>query len=854
MIRGSSRRYLLQWLLLGIALLTLGAVLGYWIYSDHREMEAVEGDRLQVQARVVEENLERQLGGIKDALDGIRHEMVRWDGKTMRVEASRRLDVLHDAMPGVRTLIVLDAGGTALASNRSALIGRNFSERDYFKIPRARPDATVLYVSPPFKTVFNVVTIDLTRVLIGPSGEFAGVVSAALDPAYFNVLMRSVLYAPDMRAVLAHWDGSAFVSVPPREGLTGMYLARPGTFFSRHRDSGQAATLFVNTSLYSGDERMMASRTINSTESHMDKPLVVHVSRNLSAIFAAWHRDAYQKGWMFAALVVATTLGLLAYQKRQRIFDQLAADQELERKQADEALRGAAKRHLAILQTAMDGFWMADTQGCLLEVNQTYCQMSGYTEQELLRMRIPDLEAEDAADNSANHMQEIIVSREDRFESRHRRKDGSIFDVEISVQYRPDGGGRYVAFLRDITERRQAEAAYARLEARLHESQKMEALGTLAGGIAHDFNNMLAIITGNVELVRQDLGPAHPALQSLEEVGKASRRAKDLVQQILAFGRRQKIERKPTSLSLVVLESARLIRAGLPAKVRLDVDCKADTPPVLADAAQVSQILLNLCGNAAQAVQGQERPGVIEIRLEGCAQNEASGALRPGRYACLTVRDNGSGMDEQTRSRVFEPFFTTKRVGEGTGLGLSVVHGIVEAHGASIEVESSPGQGSTFRVYFPAIDGPVPADAAPATNAATVDGKGKHILYLDDEAGLVLLMQRLLQRQGFRVSGYTEAERALAAVRADPGQFDVAVTDYNMPNLSGLEVAQALKAIRADLPVVLASGYITEELRVKAHAAGVRDLIYKPNTVDELCAAVSRFAKTQAAEETSKPS
>jgi PAS domain S-box-containing protein len=433
-------------------------------------------------------------------------------------------------------------------------------------------------------------------------------------------------------------------------------------------------------------------------------------------------------------------------------------------------------------------------------------------------------------------------------EEKFVKLDGTPIDAEAqSTAILYDGEPAILVAMRDITERKQAEAVRASLEVQLRESQKMEALGTLAGGVAHDFNNALAAITGNVELARQDVGPGHQALVSLEEIGKASRRAKDLVQQILAFGRRQKLERKATSLALVVVESARLIRATLPGNVSLKVDCQADTPAVLADATQVKQILLNLCGNALDAVQDQGRPGLIEVRLTAydCPQSQARGALRPGRYACLTVKDNGSGMEEATRSRIFDPFFTTKPVGKGTGLGLSVVHTIAQAHVASIEVESTPGRGSSFHIFFPATDLPLQMEAAPAADTVAVEGQGKHILYVDDEEAIIFLMTRLLERQGYRVSGYTDPRAALAAVRADPAQFDLAVTDYNMPGMSGLDVAQALSEICPGLPVVLASGYITEDLRARAPAAGVRELIYKPNTVDDLCEAVARFANAQ---------
>jgi CheY-like chemotaxis protein len=358
---------------------------------------------------------------------------------------------------------------------------------------------------------------------------------------------------------------------------------------------------------------------------------------------------------------------------------------------------------------------------------------------------------------------------------------------------------------------------------------------------------------GNAELARQDVGPGHAALESLEEIRKASHRAKELVQQILAFGRRQVLERSVISLAPAVIEAAQLLRASLPAGVGLSVECAPETPSVLADATQIGQVLLNLCTNAWQAMQGQAQPA-IEVRV---AQHIAPGAphagperrsrgarvaLRPGRYACLTVRDNGPGMDPATVKRIFEPFFTTKPAGKGTGLGLAVVHGIVQSHGASIDVHSVPGAGTTFRIYFPAAEAPMPALAAQAAVNAPAQGQGRRILYVDDDEAIVTLMLRMLEIQGYRVSGYTDAREALAAVRAQPQAFDLVVTDYNMPGMSGLEVAREVRAIRADLPVALASGYITEELRAQAPAAGVVELVYKPYDADELREAVARLA------------
>jgi PAS domain S-box-containing protein len=544
-----------------------------------------------------------------------------------------------------------------------------------------------------------------------------------------------------------------------------------------------------------------------------------------------------------------------------------------ERKQTEEKLR----RFRAAMDATEDAIFLVDRESMrFIDFNNAASNMLRVTREELIAMG-PEGVLSTSRRELEKSYDAVIASgaSTEAVELLWKARDGTKTWIELRRRVQPSADGwTIVSVGRDITAHKQAELARVQLEAQLRESQKMEALGTLAGGVAHDFNNIIGAIMGNVELARQDVGPGHAAQESLEEIGKASRRAKALVQQILAFGRRQVIDRKAISLAPVVQEAARLLRAALPAGVGLNVQCAPDAPVALADAAQIEQVLLNLCNNAWHAIQGQERPGAIEIRLgahivDGAPyrgpERRIRGEripLRPGRYACLTVRDNGPGMNQATRSRIFEPFFTTKPAGEGTGLGLAVVHGIVHNHEASIVVQSAPGEGTTFRIYFPAAEASAALAPAPGTDAVGANGgqslvlrgEGKHILYLDDDEAIVFLMTRLLQRQGYRVSGFTDPREALAAVRAAPGEFDLAVTDFNMPGMSGLDVARALKEIRADLPVALASGYITEELRQKAPAAGVSELIYKPNTADDLCEAVARLVTARSGKKNSSES
>ncbi len=447
-------------------------------------------------------------------------------------------------------------------------------------------------------------------------------------------------------------------------------------------------------------------------------------------------------------------------------------------------------------------------------------------------------------------------------------RDGTPFDCELEIftakrrrldvraigQAVRDGQGSIIGMegaFQDITERKKAEQAHVSLGAQLRESQKMEALGTLAGGIAHDFNNILGTILGNAELARHDARANWQALVSLEEIQKAGHRAKELVQQILSFSRHQPTTLRVMSLPLVVEESVRLLRAALPAGLRIECRCDADTPTVVADPTQVQQVVLNLGNNAVDAMEG--RSGSIDIRVEGITLDETSAQfdlnLRPGRYARITVSDAGSGMDAATRRRIFEPFFTTKPVGKGTGLGLSVAHGIMQAHEGTIVVHTEPGNGSRFELYFPRAG--EAAALGTIENAGTAsEGRGQHILYIDDDESQVFLIKRMLERWGYRVSAYIEQLDALGALLRGEQRFDLVITDFNMPGLSGLEVARKIRDARPDLPVIMVSGYVTDELRAQAEAAGVRELISKPPEVEELRDVVHRLLTPR---ETIKP-
>jgi PAS domain S-box-containing protein len=512
--------------------------------------------------------------------------------------------------------------------------------------------------------------------------------------------------------------------------------------------------------------------------------------------------------------------------------------------------KAVQQRFHDLFEYAPDATVIVDPVGRITLANRQAEMLFGYSREELIGLQVDKLMPQaDKRDHERSRQQYFLnpVSRTMggvEADLRARRKDGTTLPVDISLNpLHSDEGMLVVATVRDITDRLQAEQQRQGLEAQLRQAHKMEAIGTLAGGIAHDFNNIVSAIIGNVELAREDVGAGHPAIESLDEIRKASRRARDLVSQILAFSRQQPQSRHAVALSAVVEEVVTLLRATLPAGIELGTALAADAPSVVADPTQIHQILMNLCTNAWHAMD--EARGRIDLRLDSVVLGEDAARthaeLGPGRYARLSVKDNGKGMDAVTRERIFEPFFTTKEVGEGTGLGLSVVHGIMRSYHGAITVDSRPGSGTTFQLYFPAADAAAETAGAQPAPAPLPPGRGQRVLYLDDDESLVLLVTRTLARNGYRVAGYTDSAEALQALRADPGGFDLVVTDYNMPGMSGLDVAHEVSRIRPGLPVAVTSGYITDELKEKTPAAGVRQLIYKPDSAEDLCETVQRL-------------
>ncbi|MFW6357514.1 MAG: ATP-binding protein, partial [bacterium] len=376
------------------------------------------------------------------------------------------------------------------------------------------------------------------------------------------------------------------------------------------------------------------------------------------------------------------------------------------------------------------------------------------------------------------------------------------------------------------------------LKQQLIQTQKMEAIGTLAGGIAHDFNNILASIMGFTEMAQIKSRTGRPVQRDLEMVLKASVRARDLVKQILTFCRKHEQHKQIVHLRPLIKECAKMLRATIPTTIDICLELGREGDVVFADPVQMHQVMTNLCSNAAQAMPNG---GVLTIILKVQDRDPESmcpSDVEPGTYVHLEVRDTGCGMREDVVDRIFDPFFTTKGSGEGTGMGLPVVHGIVKGHGGSIAVRSTPGEGSSFTVLIPMAEGK--EQKHPAQNHSLPRGTGK-ILFVDDEDTIILLAKSFLGDLGYDVHSTRDSREALEIFKQDPESFDLVITDQTMPHLTGMVLAQNLKAIRPEIPVILCTGYSSTITSTTLEESGVDELLIKPLELHRMAAAIHGF-------------
>ena len=483
------------------------------------------------------------------------------------------------------------------------------------------------------------------------------------------------------------------------------------------------------------------------------------------------------------------------------------------------------QRLITAVEQSAESIVITNAEGVINYVNPAFEKITGYKRDEVLGHKPSLLKSGRQSRSFYGGMwQELNAGRIWKGRLINRKKEGSHYIEEATIS--PIRNPKqeitgYVAVKRDVTHE-------VELEKRFNQSQKLEAIGTLAGGIAHDFNNILQAILGYAELALGEAQGQQQLQSPLKEVIKAGRRAADLVAQILAFSRQDDQEQQPMRLQPVIKEALKLLRGTLPSTIEIRSYIKADCGPVMADPSQMHQVILNLCTNSFHAMRAEG--GLLEVRLEELPLpvefTQPPQNLRPGRYVCLSVKDNGYGMSADTLERAFEPYFTTKEKGEGTGLGLATVHGIVRSHHGAIHVCSAEQAGTAITIYLPLCSQPMNVGFAEAETPIPT-GSGV-ILFVDDEESIVNMGCEALSRLGYTVHGFASSEAALAFFEKEPYRIDAVISDQTMPKLTGIDLARRLLAIRPELPVILCSGFSELITAEEVKAAGIREYLTKP--------------------------
>jgi PAS domain S-box-containing protein len=723
----------------------------------------------------------------------------------------------------VRQVTIMDAQGNQLYRSRGFSIpNHNIADRSYFIAQRDDPNRG-MFMSEPLTTRSEGRTaVVLSRRIDDAEGQFAGVVTATMDLEDLNAFYRAVGVGPESHIALLREDGTLLVRDPRAPNIEGRK--------------------FPVLTAASAD-----GRVVNPIDGRMDfiavapvrnAPLRLTVTRDAEVALRLW-RDETIRVAIRTLIVVVLGAMLLAVLLRQ--IKRVASSQR--------ALRDSEERYALAMEGANEGHWDWDVPADRLFLSP--------------RMKVLDGQSADSPVMSGSEwMSRIAMHEEDRPRVESAMQEhlaGRVprFEVEYRVRY-PSGEwhwllargrcsfddatgkpSRFVGSAIDITEQKQAQVEKERLEAQLRQSQKMEAVGTLAGGIAHDFNNVLGAILGYGELAVQHSAGNSALRRYLDNVMHAAERAKLLVERILGFSRSGLGDVVLVNVQSVVNETLELLAGSLPMGIRLERRLEAGDAAVIGDPTYLHQVTMNLCTNAVQAMERGGVLGVMVQRLPATAVRPlARGSLEPGEYVRLTVTDTGAGIPAQVMERIFDPFFTTKSVGEGTGLGLSLVHGIVADLGGAIDVSSTMGEGTRFEIWLPVAGEASAASAEPAGDLPY--GNGETVMIVDDEQQLVELAEEVVARFGYEPVGFVSSTAALQAFRAEPQRFDALITDEMMPDLVGTELARQIRALRPSIPILLMSGRAEASLADRAAEVGVNEVLRKPLHRREIADSLAR--------------
>ena len=812
-------------LLGALAIVAFDGLSAYDAWLAHRRAQVATDREISNVARA----LAQQTAWTWQTVDLLLREVARWYRNDSHDVPPEQLDGAlakrTAGVPQVRLVTIVDAQGFQRHRSRgSSPPDLNVSDRSYFIAERDRT-VTGSYISEPIVTRSeNRPGVVLARRLEDEKGDFAGVVTAIVDLEDLKRFYQAVNLGRGSATHLLREDGTLLVRNPPVPNKVGQKFPELAN-----------STLAPATRLVSPID---GKRAFIAVAHVTDTPLQLTITREEAVALQPWRDEAIRLS--LRALIV-TALGVLAI---------AALLRQLKRVETGErALRESEERYALAMEGANEGHWDWDIATDRLFLSPKMKMLEGRSDHSVITTRAKwreltiihpsDMPRVDGA--LADHFE----GRTPRYECEYRirQSNGQWCWVLARGRCLRDATGkpyRFVGSAMDVSGQKQAQTDKEQLEAQLRQSQKMEAIGTLAGGIAHDFNNILGAILGYGELAHQHAAEGSALRRYMDNVMHAAGRAKALVDRILGFSRSGLGEREPVNVQSVVEETLELLQASLPAAIRLETRLEAGNAAVIGDATHLHQVAMNLCTNAVQAMpQG----GVLSVSLERLESSEGRAHLRgkalpPGPYVRLVVSDTGTGIAPEVFERMFDPFFTTKTVGEGTGLGLSLVHGIVTDVGGAIDVTTSSGEGTRFEIWLP-IDGET------AKPAAEVDrelprGNGETVMIVDDEPLLVSLTEELLAGLGYEPAGFGSSRAALQAFQATPLRYDLILTDEAMPDLIGTELAREARLIRPSIPIILMSGHGGAALANRAAAMGVNEVLHKPLQRADLAESLAR--------------
>jgi PAS domain S-box-containing protein len=824
---GSTRfkRLRLRVVMLGVlVILAFAASSAYDAWSSYQHTVAAT-DR---EIGNISNALAEQTSWILQAVDLLLSDTARWYDSDSRGIPPERLDaalaIRAAGVQQVRLVTIVDSqGNQRYRSHGLAAPTINVSDRSYF-IAQRDGTAKGLFMSEPLVTRSEGrASVIFSRRLDDQNGRFAGVVTAIVDLEDLNQFYRAVNVGRGGTIQLLRDDGTLLVRNPSIPDAVGKRIPALAV------NTGAAAPHLINP--IDGYADFIAVAPVGNTG------LRLAVTRESSLALQTWRNETIRVGVRTLILTLLAVLTIMALLRQLR---RVAA--------GERALRESEERYALAMEGANEGHWDWDVRDDRLFLSPKMKMLDGQREDSEIGSRAAWLTQivlhPDDSQRFEAALKDHFEGRTPRFECEYRvrQPNGDWHWLFARGRCLLDPAGtpiRFVGSAIDVTGQKQAQFDREQLEAQLRQSQKMEAIGTLAGGIAHDFNNILGAILGYGELALQRCGAETDLRRYLDNVMHATERAKLLVERILGFSRSGLGDRVPVNVESVIRETLELLEASLPAGIRLQRRIEAGNAAVIGDATYLHQVMMNLCTNAMQAM---EHGGVLSVVLERREQNErrtlSRGSLVPGPYVRLIVSDTGHGIPATVLERMFDPFFTTKDVGEGTGLGLSLVHGIVTDLGGAIDVTTMAGVGTQFEIWLP-VAGETPIPSVEASQALP-RGKGETVMIVDDERALIALAEEIIAELGYEPVGFDSSSTALEAFRAAPERFDVVLTDESMPDLVGTDLAQAIRRLRPTIPIILMTGYGGPQLANRAADIGVNEVLRKPLHRRDLAESLAR--------------